>query len=27
MASMGRTHLLTGEDAEIRSMQDGAQPS
>jgi hypothetical protein len=24
---MARTHLLTGEDAEIRSMQDGAQPS
>src|SRR3954454_19184266 len=27
MASMGRTHLLTGEDAEIRSRQDGAQPA
>jgi hypothetical protein len=27
MASMGRTRLLTGEDAEIRSVQDGAKPS
>jgi hypothetical protein len=25
MASMGRTSLLTGEDAEIRFMQDGAK--
>jgi hypothetical protein len=24
MASMARTHLLTGEDVEISSMQDGA---
>jgi hypothetical protein len=24
---MGRTRLLTGEDAEIGSVQDGAQPS
>ena len=25
-ASMARTHLLTAEDAQIRSMQDGALP-
>ena len=27
MGRMARTHLLTGEDAEIRSLQDGAQTS